>query len=104
MEEIAKKIANALNIHGPFNIQFLIKDASVKVIECNIRASRSFPFVSKVLGHNLIEEAIHVMLDHEYPTLISKFRACDNADLCVAIDGRDRFQVSKDFPHWSQIF
>ena len=71
MEEIAKKIAKALTIHGPFNIQFLVKDASVKVIECNVRASRSFPFVSKVLGHNLIEEAIHVMLDHEYPTLIS---------------------------------
>ena len=69
MEDIARKIAKALTIHGPFNVQFLVKDGNVKVIECNVRASRSFPFVSKVLGHNLIKEAIHVMLDRDYPIL-----------------------------------
>jgi carbamoyl-phosphate synthase large subunit len=61
--EIAKQIAMALSIHGPYNIQFLVKDNQVKVIECNLRSSRSFPFVSKVLGHNLIDEAIRVMLN-----------------------------------------
>ena len=69
IQHIAQKIAHTLEIHGPFNIQFLVKDGFVKVIECNLRASRSFPFVSKVLGHNLIEEAIHIMLNKEHKHL-----------------------------------
>jgi len=59
---ISRKIAKQLNISGPFNIQFLAKDNDIKVIECNLRASRSFPFVSKVLKTNLIEIATLVML------------------------------------------
>jgi len=59
---VAKDIAKALEITGPFNIQFLAKDNEIKVIECNLRASRSFPFVSKVLKLNFIEMATKVML------------------------------------------
>ena len=59
---IAKQIAKALNISGPFNIQFLAKENEIKVIECNLRASRSFPFVSKVLKINFIELATKIML------------------------------------------
>ncbi len=63
IKKIAKKIAMALEISGPFNIQFLAKENAIKVIECNLRASRSFPFVSKVLKINLIELATKVMLE-----------------------------------------
>ncbi|PIE99434.1 MAG: carbamoyl phosphate synthase large subunit, partial [Paludibacter sp.] len=59
---IARKIAKELNISGPFNIQFLAKDNYIKVIECNLRSSRSFPFVSKVLKINFIDLATQVML------------------------------------------
>lgn len=62
IKKIARKIASALKISGPFNIQFLAKENEIKVIECNLRASRSFPFVSKVLKINLIELATKVML------------------------------------------
>ena len=62
IKKIAKKIASALEISGPFNIQFLAKENAIKVIECNLRASRCFPFVSKVLKINLIELATKVML------------------------------------------
>ena len=62
IKKISKKIAAALEITGPFNIQFLAKDNYIKVIECNLRASRSFPFVSKVLKINLIELATKAML------------------------------------------
>ncbi|MEK7545355.1 MAG: carbamoyl-phosphate synthase (glutamine-hydrolyzing) large subunit [Patescibacteria group bacterium] len=60
---IAKQIAKELSISGPFNIQFLAKNNYVKVIECNLRASRSFPFSSKVTGYNFIEIAARAMLD-----------------------------------------
>ena len=63
IKRISKKIAEELNISGPFNIQFLAKNNDVKVIECNLRASRSFPFVSKVLKRNFIETATKNMLD-----------------------------------------
>lgn len=63
IKKVSKKIAKELNISGPFNIQFLAKDNSVKVIECNLRSSRSFPFVSKVLKRNFIETATKIMLD-----------------------------------------
>ncbi|MBQ3881541.1 MAG: carbamoyl-phosphate synthase (glutamine-hydrolyzing) large subunit, partial [Bacteroidales bacterium] len=62
IKKIARKIAGALRISGPFNIQFLAKENEIKVIECNLRASRSFPFVSKVLKINFIELATKVML------------------------------------------
>ncbi|MCL1938914.1 MAG: carbamoyl-phosphate synthase (glutamine-hydrolyzing) large subunit [Candidatus Azobacteroides sp.] len=62
IKHIAKEIAQALQITGPFNIQFLAKNNDIKVIECNLRASRSFPFVSKVLKLNFIEIATRVML------------------------------------------
>jgi carbamoyl-phosphate synthase large subunit len=65
VKRIARNIAKALEISGPFNMQFLAKDNDIKVIECNLRASRSFPFVSKVLKTNLIELATQVMLGKE---------------------------------------
>ena len=66
IKKIARKIAKELNISGPFNIQFLAKNREVKVIECNLRASRSFPFVSKILKRNFIETATKIMLDAPY--------------------------------------
>lgn len=65
IKQISRKIATALKISGPFNIQFLAKDNQILVIECNLRASRSFPFVSKVLKTNFIETATEVMLGKE---------------------------------------
>ena len=62
IKKVAGQIALALNISGPFNIQFLAKNNDIKVIECNLRASRSFPFVSKVLKINFIELATKVMM------------------------------------------
>ena len=62
IKRISRQIARELHISGPFNIQFLAKENDIKVIECNLRASRSFPFVSKVLKINLIELATRVML------------------------------------------
>jgi carbamoyl-phosphate synthase large subunit len=62
IKKIAGKIAKALHISGPFNIQFLAKDNDIKVIECNLRASRSFPFVSKVSKQNFIDAATRAML------------------------------------------
>ncbi|MBR6894137.1 MAG: carbamoyl-phosphate synthase (glutamine-hydrolyzing) large subunit [Bacteroidaceae bacterium] len=66
LKKISRQIAKELNISGPFNIQYLAKGQTVKVIECNLRASRSFPFVSKILKHNLIETATRIMLDAPY--------------------------------------
>ena len=66
IKKISKKIAKELNISGPFNIQFLAKENYIKVIECNLRASRSFPFVSKVIKRNFIETATRIMLDAPY--------------------------------------
>ncbi len=65
IKRITRLIAESLQITGPFNIQFLAKDNDIKVIECNLRASRSFPFVSKVLKINFIEIATRVMLGEE---------------------------------------
>lgn len=72
IEEATRKIGNALNVTGPYNIQFIAKDNEIKVIECNVRASRSFPFVSKVMGLDLIELATKVIMDKPivpYPPL-----------------------------------
>ena len=65
IKKVSAQIARALNISGPFNIQFLAKNNDIKVIECNLRASRSFPFVSKVLKLNFIELATRVILGEE---------------------------------------
>ncbi len=66
VKKISKQIAKELQISGPFNIQYLAKNNELKVIECNLRASRSFPFVSKVLKRNFIETATKIMLDAPY--------------------------------------
>ena len=66
IKKISRAIAKELNISGPFNIQYLAKGRDVKVIECNLRASRSFPFVSKVLKRNFIDTATRIMLDALY--------------------------------------
>lgn len=75
IEEATRKIGAALNVTGPFNIQFIAKDNDIKVIECNVRASRSFPFVSKVMGVDLIEMATKAMMGRPFveypPTTIS---------------------------------
>lgn len=72
-KNITREIVRALQITGPFNIQFLAKDNAIKVIECNVRASRSFPFVSKVTNHNFIDTTIKAILDkpvmHQCETL-----------------------------------
>lgn len=62
IKKITRQICSALKISGPFNIQFIAQDNAIKVIECNLRASRSFPFVSKTVGYNLIEIATKIFL------------------------------------------
>lgn len=69
IKKIARSIAKELNISGPFNMQFLAKDNDIKVIECNLRASRSFPFVSKVLKYNFIDMATRIMLGEKVVAL-----------------------------------
>ncbi|KAF2070217.1 hypothetical protein CYY_008463 [Polysphondylium violaceum] len=66
VEETARKIASALNVSGPFNIQFIAKNNEIKVIECNLRCSRSFPFVSKTLNVNFIEVATKIIIRQPY--------------------------------------
>ncbi len=66
-KKITRAIVKALEITGPFNIQFIAKDNTIQVIECNVRASRSFPFVSKVTGHNLIEITAEIYLNKYKP-------------------------------------
>jgi carbamoyl-phosphate synthase large subunit len=73
IKRIARSIARELNISGPFNMQFLAKDNDIKVIECNLRASRSFPFVSKVLKYNFIDMATRIMLGEEVEELHRSF-------------------------------
>ncbi|MBR3014275.1 MAG: carbamoyl-phosphate synthase (glutamine-hydrolyzing) large subunit [Bacteroidaceae bacterium] len=68
IKHISRQIAKALNITGPFNIQYLARNNEVKVIECNLRASRTFPFISKVMKQNFIETATRIMLDAPYTT------------------------------------
>ncbi|KAL2885111.1 Protein pyrABCN [Ceratocystis lukuohia] len=81
IEEATRKIGAALNVTGPYNIQFIAKDNDIKVIECNVRASRSFPFVSKVMGVDLIEMATKAIMGkplQEYP-------ATDIPPQCVGV-------------------
>ncbi len=81
IKRIGRDIARALDITGPFNMQFLAKDNEIKVIECNLRASRSFPFVSKVTGYNMIEAATMVMLGLEADRPSKSFLELD----CVGV-------------------
>ncbi len=74
VEDATQKIVNALKIKGPYNIQYLVKDGEVSVIECNLRASRSMPFVSKTRGVNLIELATLAMLDKKFNLAL---KTCD---------------------------
>jgi carbamoyl-phosphate synthase large subunit len=67
MKKIARQIARSLQINGPFNIQFIAKDNEVKVIECNLRASRSFPFVSKIFKLNFIDLATKIIMGIDVP-------------------------------------
>jgi len=69
IKTIARKIAESLNITGPFNIQFIAKDNDVKVIECNLRASRSFPFVSKVFKINFVDLATKTIMGKRVPKI-----------------------------------
>ncbi|NGX58649.1 MAG: hypothetical protein K940chlam3_01557, partial [Chlamydiae bacterium] len=66
-KQVTRQIVLALNITGPFNIQFIAKDNALKVIECNVRASRSFPFVSKVTHQNFIDITVKSLMDHPIP-------------------------------------
>lgn len=67
--DVARKLARALRISGPFNVQFLAKHGSVRIIECNLRASRSLPFVSKATGNNFVKEAMRRMLGVRQPVV-----------------------------------
>jgi len=69
MKKIARQIAKSLQINGPFNIQFIAKDNEVKVIECNLRASRSFPFVSKIFKMNFIDLATKIIMGIDVPQI-----------------------------------
>ncbi|MBU6446102.1 MAG: carbamoyl-phosphate synthase (glutamine-hydrolyzing) large subunit, partial [Verrucomicrobia bacterium] len=68
-KKITRAIVKALDMTGPFNLQFIAKDNAIQVIECNVRASRSFPFVSKVTGHNLIEICAELILNQYKPRI-----------------------------------
>ncbi|KAM3442192.1 hypothetical protein MY4824_001204 [Beauveria thailandica] len=81
IEDATRKIAVALNVTGPFNIQFIAKDNDIKVIECNVRASRSFPFVSKVMGVDLIEMATKAITGQPF----QEYPPTDLAPNCVGV-------------------
>jgi len=83
VKKTTSKIAQALNITGPFNIQYLCKDNDIKVIECNLRASRSFPFVSKTLNVNLIDLATRAMLGEDVRPV--RFSLFDFDYVCVKV-------------------
>ncbi|MRT92781.1 carbamoyl-phosphate synthase (glutamine-hydrolyzing) large subunit [Ancylomarina sp. 16SWW S1-10-2] len=78
IRKIAGEIAKSLNITGPFNMQLLAKDNDIKVIECNVRASRSFPFVSKVMNYNFVELAAKAMLNGIIPTQMPSMFELEN--------------------------
>ncbi|KAF7328960.1 Bifunctional pyrimidine biosynthesis protein [Mycena venus] len=84
IEEATAKIGNALNVTGPFNIQFIAKNNEIKVIECNLRAARSFPFVSKVTGIDAIEMATKVMLGIPVPQF--SFSRLSGADPVLGVE------------------
>src|SRR5439155_10847264 len=77
IRSITRQIVAALQISGPFNIQFIAQGTAVKVIECNVRASRSFPFVSKVYRQNLIDLATRVIMEAPVERVITSFMELD---------------------------
>merc|ERR550539_275640 len=83
IRKISKKIAKGLNITGPFNIQFLSKNNEIKVIECNLRASRSFPFVSKTFNINFIDLATRAMVHPDNPVPRVNFNLMNIDYVCV---------------------
>lgn len=83
IKKVTKKIAESLKISGPFNIQFISKENEIKVIECNLRASRSFPFVSKTLNTNFIETATYIMIGKKYQ--IPHIRIEDIEYVCIKV-------------------
>lgn len=83
IEEATRKIGAALNVTGPFNIQFIAKDNDIKVIECNVRASRSFPFVSKVMGVDLIEMATKAIMGVPFEAYPAIERSADSVGVKV---------------------
>jgi len=80
VKKISKAIINELKITGPFNIQFLAKNNEVKVIECNLRASRSFPFISKATGYNFIEFAVRAIVGED---IKGEYKTLDLDHICV---------------------
>ena len=85
IKKVTKKIAKSLNISGPFNIQFISKENEIKVIECNLRASRSFPFVSKTLNTNFIETATYIMIGKKYQIPIIKIEDIQYVSIKVPV-------------------
>lgn len=83
IEEATRKIGAALNVTGPFNIQFIAKDNDIKVIECNVRASRSFPFVSKTMGVDLIEMATKAIMGVKFEEYPAPQRSSDSVGVKV---------------------
>ena len=97
-KDIADKIIHNLNIHGPFNIQLLAKNNELKVIECNVRASRSFPFISKVSGHNFIKIMVDVWLNK--PVFIGDINLTSNRiGVKCPIFSYNRFKGSDPVAH-----
>jgi carbamoyl-phosphate synthase/aspartate carbamoyltransferase/dihydroorotase len=101
------KISQELNINGPFNIQFIAKDDHVKVIECNLRVSRSFPFVSKTLGINFIKVATRIMMGQDYDAQVTipknkvcvkvpqfSFNRLKGADILLGVDMKSTGEVA----------
>lgn len=97
-KQITKMLAKALKIHGPFNIQFIAKNNDLMVIECNIRASRSFPFVSKVTPYNFIEIAAQVLLN-QYTKKPYNTLECDYVAVKTAQFSYNRFKGADPVAH-----
>ncbi len=85
VRRIGERLAQALNVTGPFNLQLLARHNDVKVIECNLRASRSFPFVSKVLGRNFAKEATRLMLGTSRSAVAPQGNPLDSAHVAVKV-------------------
>lgn len=97
-KQITKTLAKALNIHGPFNLQLIAKNNDLMVIECNVRASRSFPFVSKVTSYNFIEIAAKVLLD-QYKKVQYNTLECDYVAVKTAQFSYNRFKGADPVAH-----
>merc|ERR1712190_57737 len=94
VKQIGQKICRALKISGPFNVQFICKENEVKVIECNLRASRSMPFISKTYNVNLIELATKVMLGHSVRPVTMQHIDMDYVACKVAVFSFGRLKES----------